>query len=58
MLSGIHLLSFNRIGSLIIDFQVTYTNAHKETLKELKQVFFNALNASFPGDVLQLQLTG
>ena len=52
------LFPYNRIGSVIVNFQVTYTNALNETLEELRQVFAQALNTSFSGDLIQVQFTG
>ena len=49
---------YNRIGSVIVNFQVTFANPLNETVKELRQVFIQALNTSFSGEVMQLQLTG
>ena len=52
------LFPYNRLGSVIVNFQVTYSIAVNETLEELRQVFARALNASFSGELIQMQLTG
>lgn len=46
-----------RIGSLIIDFRVSFTHFLNETLQELETVFHNAINGSLLGVVASVYLT-
>lgn len=47
-----------RVGSLIADFVITFTNAINESLAVLEQEYLQALNGSIIGNAAILRLTG
>ena len=51
-------LSVYSIGSLIINFQVSFAIPLNKTLEELQKVFFNSFNASFGGELMQIEFAG
>ena len=47
-----------RIGSLIADFIIIFTNALNENLSVLEQEYLQALNGSIIGNAAVVRLTG
>jgi len=54
-IDNVTVISFS-IGSLIVDFKVSFTTPLTEALNELQKIFINAINGSRIGEVEHLQL--
>lgn len=50
-------ISSFRVGSLIVDFTITYTNEVNESLTSLEQAYLQSLNGSLIGSVAKVRLT-